>query len=481
MIDAPHVTLHSSRIVRWELLAGAAGLAAVIFAADRTTTSGLGINALYVIPLLLGTRTGPAAVAHFGGAIASALVVPGLLGAPLAMTPWPVLANGAIALAVIWTTVFGIVRSREASLHLEERTRDLADVNYALEKSAIVAVTDIRGLITYVNDKFCEISKYSRNELLGQDHRILSSGHHPKEFIRGLWTTIANGHIWRGEIRNRAKDGSLYWVDTTIVPFLNAVGKPYQYMAIRYEITGRKESEKRFQEQAALARLGEMAAVVAHEVKNPIAGIRGALQVISARMPPDTRDRAVMGDIITRLDGLNGVVQDLLVFARPRELLIERVDLAGLMEHTIDLIRRDPIFAAIDVRVEGFTGLVQADPAQLQMVLQNVLMNAAQAMSGQGAVSITFSETDGRSQTSIADAGPGMPPDVLEHAFEPFFTTKSRGTGLGLPLAKRIVEAHGGEMKMQTPPSGGTTVMLMLPLAVSIVGGTLPHHPTEHW
>jgi two-component system sensor histidine kinase HydH len=236
-------------------------------------------------------------------------------------------------------------------------------------------------------------------------------------------------------------------------------------MAIRYEITGRKESEKRLQEQAALARLGEMAAVVAHEVKNPIAGIRGALQVISSRMPPDTRDRAVIGDIITRLDGLNGVVEDLLVFARPRELRTEPVDLAGLIGHTIDLSRRDPIFAAIAVRIDGSTGPVQADPAQLQLVVQNVLINAAQAMGGQGSVNITFSAIDGRSQTSIADVGPGMPPDVLELAFEPFFTTKSRGTGLGLPLAKRIVEAHGGEIRIDTPPTGGTTVTLVLPLA----------------
>ena len=465
MIDALQVKLRSSRVVRWPLVAGAAGLAVLVFAVDVATTAGFGISALYVIPLLLSTLTGPPRIAYIGGSIASALVMVGIVKVPLAATPWFAVANRAIALTVIWTTVFAIVRSREASRRLEERTRDLADVNFALETSAIVAVTDIRGVIKYVNDKFCEISKYSRDELLGQDHRILNSGYHPKEFIRALWTTIANGHIWRGEIRNRAKDGSLYWVDTTIVPFLNAAGKPYQYMAIRYEITGRKQSEKRLQEQAALARLGEMAAVVAHEVKNPIAGIRGALQVISSRMPPDTRDRAVMGDIITRLDGLNGVVQDLLVFARPRELRTEPVDLAGLMGHTIDLIRRDPIFAAIDVRIDGSTGPVQADPAQLQLVLQNVLMNAAQAMNGQGAVSITFSASDERSQTSIADAGPGMPPDVREHAFEPFFTTKSRGTGLGLPLAKRIVEAHGGEIKIHTPPTGGTTVTLVLPLA----------------
>jgi PAS domain S-box-containing protein len=465
MIDAAHVKLRSSRIVRGELVAGAAGLAAITFAVDLTTTVGSGISALYVVPLLLATLTGPPRVAYIGGSIASALVVLGLFKIPLGMTPWFVLANRAIALAVIWTTVFAIVRSRVASIRLEERTRDLADVNFALEKSAIVAVTDVRGVIKYVNDTFCQISKYSRGELLGQDHRILNSGYHPTEFIRTLWTTIANGHIWRGEIRNRAKDGSLYWVDTTIVPFLNAAGKPYQYMAIRYEITGRKESEKRLQEQAALARLGEMAAVVAHEVKNPIAGIRGALQVISSRMPPETRDRAVMGDIITRLDGLNGVVQDLLVFARPRELRTEPVDVAALIGHTIDLIRRDPIFAAIDVRIDGSTGLVQADPAQLQLVLQNVLINAAQAMNGQGSVSITFSAAEGRSQMSIADGGPGMPPEVLEHAFAPFFTTKSRGTGLGLPLAKRIIEAHGGEIAIQTPPAGGTAVTLTLPLA----------------
>jgi PAS domain S-box-containing protein len=466
MIDAPHLRLRSSRIIRQPFVAGAAVLAAVICAGDLMTAPGFSISALYVIPLLLGTLSGPPRVAHIGGAVTSALLMLGLLKMPLAMTPWFVLANRAIALTVILTTVFAIVRSREASLHLEKRTRDLADVNFALEKSAIVAVTDIRGTIKYVNDKFCEISKYSREELIGQDHRILNSGYHPKEFIRALWTTIANGHIWRGEIRNRARDGSFYWVDTTIVPFLNEAGKPYQYMAIRYEITGRKDSEKRLREQAALARLGEMAAVVAHEVKNPIAGIRGALQVISSRMPADNRDRAVMGDIISRLDGLNGVVQDLLVFARPRELRTEPVDLASLMGHTIDLIRRDPIFAAIDVRIDGSTGLVQADPAQLQLVLQNVLINAAQAMNGQGAVRIAFSATDGRSQTSIADAGPGMAREVMEHAFEPFFTTKSRGTGLGLPLAKRIVEAHGGDISIQTPTTGGTTVIVVLPLAV---------------
>lgn len=469
MINAPHVAgagTTGAGTNRVRLLNRATVTAAVlgvaIFLVDVSTPLGIDIGVLYVIPLLVGTLSGPPRFLLFAAAVASLLTVAGAWVSPEGPSLAIALANRGIALTVIWTAAIVLSRFRETWLTLQYRTKDLADVNYALDQSAIVAITDTKGTIQYVNEKFCEISKYSRDELLGQDHRIINSGYHPKEYIRNLWVTIANGRIWRGEFRNRAKDGSIYWVDTTIVPFLDVRGKPYQYMAIRYEITARKRSEELLREQAALARLGEMAAVVAHEVKNPIAGIRGALQVISSRMA-DSRDRSVIGDIIARLDALNRIVQDLLLFARPRPLRTEPVDLRSLIMSTAELIRRDPSLASIDVRVAGDGSIVQGDPEALQLVFQNILMNAAQAMGGTGRVDVAIVLDSGSLRVSIADHGPGMSPEVRAKAFEAFFTTKHRGTGLGLPIARRVVEAHGGQVQIETPSGGGTVVSIVLP------------------
>jgi PAS domain S-box-containing protein len=344
-----------------------------------------------------------------------------------------------------------------------DHVQQLADVKRALDHAAIVATTDVTGRITYVNDKFVEISGYSREELIGHDHRIINSSYHSKEFIRELWHTIASGHVWHGELRNRAKDGHYYWVDTTIVPFLDTRGKPYQYIAIRADITARKAAEERLAQQAALARVGQMAAVVAHEVRNPLAGIKGAMQVLMSRRQAEDGELPVMRDIVARIDSLSELINDLMVFARPRPPRLTVVELQAIVSDAITIVRRDPSAAGVEIDVEGDAVSVTADGELIRATVLNLLLNAAQAMGGRGRIVITTGERDGSAVLQVRDTGPGIPAEIRDQVFEPFFTTKARGGGLGLPIARRTAELHGGSLTLECPDTGGTIVTLSLP------------------
>ena len=344
-----------------------------------------------------------------------------------------------------------------------ETATQLADLKRALDHAAIVATTDVTGKITYVNDKFCEISGYRRDELIGQDHRIINSGLHPPEFMRDLWVTIANGRVWHGELRNRAKDGHYYWVDTTIVPFLDAHGKPYQYIAIRADITARKAAEERLAQQAALTRLGQMAAVVAHEVKNPLAGIKGAMQVLMSRRASGDAETLVMRDIVARIDSLNDLIQDLMMFARPRPPRLSNVNLRHLIDEAIVMLRRDPVGSSLDIHIEGDAGEITVDADLVRATVLNLLLNSAQAMNGAGHVRVRTAVRDGLWTIEVCDNGPGVPMEIREQILEPFFTTKARGGGLGLPIAKRVAELHGGTLALTFPASGGMSVTITAP------------------
>ena len=211
-----------------------------------------------------------------------------------------------------------ISAEKGAERELERSLRELADIKFALDQSSILAITNQQGVILYVNDQFCNISQYSQQELLGQDHRIINSGYHSKEFMRNLWTTIASGSVWKGEIKNRAKDGTHYWVDTTIVPFLNAEGKPYQYVAIRNDITEKKQMEADLMRTAQLSLLGELAASLAHEIKNPLAGIQGAVDILIRRRQPGDPERVALEGVRGEVVRIDATVRALLDRARPR-------------------------------------------------------------------------------------------------------------------------------------------------------------------
>jgi PAS domain S-box-containing protein len=361
-------------------------------------------------------------------------------------------------------SIVGSLSSGEDITERKRAEQELSDIRYALDQAAIVAITDGRGIIRYANDKFCEISQFSREELIGQDHRMLNSGYHPKEFIRNLWRTISSGKVWRGEIRNRAKDGGIYWVDTTIVPFTDDRGKPYQFLAIRSDITDRKRAEDELRQQESLARVGQMAAVVAHEVKNPLAGIGGAIEIIGGRLPSDSPDRQVVANILQRIDSLNRRVQDLLLFSRPRTPRIATVRLPALLHETAELLSEDPTLASVKVEIFGPELSLAGDPEQLKDVFLNLLLNAGQAMGGNGNIRVSAEPDNDACRITVEDSGAGMPPEVKEKIFEPFFTTKNQGTGLGLAIAKHIVDGHGGAIGVESTAGRGTRITVSLPL-----------------
>jgi PAS domain S-box-containing protein len=464
----PHL---GGRDMSWWCL-GIGGLLLVIFLLDVLTPAGVAVPMFYVVPVLLlmwaGRPWEPPSVA----AAATLLILLGMSLTPAGGSPAFAVLNRLLEIVGIWMAAGVVALHRVQVLKwtrqgasdraaIEASIRHLEEIRCALDQAAIVAITDQRGAITYVNDKFCEISQYSRQELIGADHRLINSGYHSEAFMRDLWRTIARGGVWRGEIRNRAKDGSFYWVDTTIVPFLDDRGRPRQYLAIRSDVTQRRTAEARLREQAALTHLGQLAAVVAHEVRNPLAGLRGSLQVLSSRMPAQLVERNIVASMIERIDGLNAKVTDLLVYARPTEPKLQPVSLRPLIADAAASARA-ATSARTPVAISGDEALVLADPDMLRPVLLNLLLNAYQA-DRDGPIEVHASRGTGTCRVTVLDRGPGIPSDARERIFEPFFTTKPAGTGLGLPVVKRLMELQGGSVSLVDREGGGTAFELVLP------------------
>lgn len=464
------------------LLLTAALLTVAVFLLDLFLPLGAATGMLYVFVILLGLWIH---AAHYAALAAGAATLLLMVDTALNWTEQPptiIFFNRPLMVMIFWVTWWIVVRYARIERASEEQIRQLADLKYALDQSAIVATTDVTGRITYVNDKFVEISKYSPRELLGQDHRIINSGAHSKEFFRDLWRTIASGRVWHGEILNRAKDGSTYWVDTTIVPFVDERNHPYQYTAIRQDITERKRMESRLRDQAALARVGQMASVVAHEVRNPLAGIKGAMQVLVSRRAADDAEAPVMRDIISRVDSLSELINDLLLFARPTPPRITTVVLRPLLEQAVALAKRDPSAERVDIGIKAPHMTLDADADLLTAMVLNLLLNSAQAMQGRGRIEVTATVEGPFVKISVRDYGPGVPEAVEAQMFEPFFTTKARGGGLGLAIARRTAELHGGSVTYVKPPDGGAefvvTLALRPPLTEAAAAGS--RLPDEH-
>ncbi len=350
----------------------------------------------------------------------------------------------------------------EVSLH------EVQAVHTAVVETIVdgVILIDHRGRIEWTNEAALRMFGYEAGALVGQNVRVLMPAHdasHHDGYLARYLTTGERKIIGIGrEVRGTRADGSEFPLYLGVGE--TQVGGVRKFTGIVRDLTETKRLEHLLQERQTLARIGELAAVVAHEVRNPLAAIRGVVEVIQTRFAAESSDRRVLGDLLVRVDSLDQLVSDLLVYARPAPPVFRRASILDLARDTVALVANDRGASAVHFEVAGDDADLWIDPAQLGRAVLNLVTNAAQAVRDTGVVRLTGERRNDRYRLVVTDEGPGMPDEVAHRCLEPFFTTKTRGTGLGLPIAKRVIDEHGGALAVESTPGAGTRVILDLPL-----------------
>jgi two-component system sensor kinase FixL len=329
-----------------------------------------------------------------------------------------------------------------------------------------LVVIDEHGIIEWMNQAATAMFGYAVETLRGQNVKVLMPAPFHDEHDGYLRRYLTNGErriigIGR-EVRGRRADGSEFPLSLAVGE--TVIGGARKFTGILRDLSGQKHMEALLQERQTLARVGELAAVVAHEVRNPLAAIKGVVEVIQTRFPDDSPDRKILGDLLLRVDSLDHLVSDLLVYARPTPPAFRSVAILGLVRETAALAAGDPLAAPVRFEIDGPETELAVDPGQMGRALLNLMTNAAQAMRHGGVVRVVGERSEALYRLCLIDQGPGMDADVVARCQEPFFTTKTRGTGLGLPIARRVVEEHHGTFRLESTLGRGTTVVIELPV-----------------
>lgn len=325
-----------------------------------------------------------------------------------------------------------------------------------------IVMIDARGIIELFNPAAEKLFGYTAASMMGQNvSRLMPESYARRhdDYLAQYTRTGERRIIGIGrEVECQRADGSTFPAHLSIAEI--SVDHDQKFVGMLRDLTERYRLEERLRSEAGLVRLGELAAVLAHEVRNPLAAVSGAIQMLRDQLPLED-DRDVIDEIVRRLDTLNLMMNDLLMYARPPRPQVVRFDLSDLLDDVVRLLRSDPAWQHVTIERPASPSIeVSADPELVKMAIQNLMINAMQAMDGQGTVRLEMHDADGLAQIDVVDSGRGIPIEVLERLFTPFYTTKARGTGLGLAMSRRIAESHGGDVEVLRTGEGGTTMRL---------------------
>lgn len=389
------------------------------------------------------------------------------------------LVIGTITIFIMLTRV-----SRKEEKQLSLALDELAEHKYALDQHALVVVTDVKGDITYANDLFCNLSGYSKEEILGKNHRLLNSGNKDKEYWKEMYQTLIRGEVWRDIICNRAKDGRLYWVDSTMMPLMGVDKKPRAYISIRSDITELMQAEKALRRTQKMDALGQLTGGIAHDFNNLLNIILGNLELLQMQLPDDEKINKRIDNISKSSNRAVELTRQLLSFSRHHAENVTVTNINQLIMEMDSLVSHSVTpQVEIDWRLAEDVWSVEIAPGDFEDALLNLVINARDAMSGSGQLTIETGniniDKELRAhhtdivpgeyvQLIISDSGMGMTQDQLEHIYEPFYTTKEqgKGTGLGLAMVFGFIQRSNGYITVESEPGHGSSFQLFLPKAI---------------
>jgi len=359
---------------------------------------------------------------------------------------------------------------------------EIVEIHNALNEHAIVAVTDRAGNITYVNNKFIEISGYSQDELIGANHRVVNSGRHDATFFDQMWKTISSGNVWKGEIQNKTKCGKLYWVETLITPVLNKYGKVIKYISTRTDVTERKLLEAEFRQLKKEEAIGRITANIAHNFNNSLGIVIGSFEMLDRNgITNDETKKLIKSGLL----GANRTAMIVRQFTKQLHAESYEADFHPFHKTVSDLVETlsTTMLSSthLKTRFEGDLSDVYFDKQELEECIKHLVQNSEDSFDAHGLIelrtqNITLDEQLDWSNLAlnpgqyvlleITDNGPGISPDIIDEIFDPFFTTVEFGLkkGLGLNNVRNFVNQHNGHVGVLSDPEGLTVFRLYLPV-----------------